>query len=746
MTSRALFLWHMHQPDYRDPESGRPLLPWVRLHACRAYTDMAAMLERFPSVRAVVNWAPCLLLQLEDYVAGEAVDRDEELARKEAGALSPDERAQVLSQSFSVDWDLWVKPVARYRELLDKRGLELKQLDLRKIQADFSSEELTDLQVHFALAWMGFTARNEEPLVQQLLAKERGFTEAEKIALLDLQRAIARRVVPRWKALRERGQIEITCSPLFHPILPLLIDSDVARRAQPQLPLPPRFAFPDDARLQVSRGLDVAERTFGARPIGMWPSEGSVSPEVIELLAQEGLRWCATDQGILERSERAADPAARGPLHLRPWAAGLGDRFAIFFRDRDTSDAVGFRYARASAEDGANDLIGRIANQPEGALMTIALDGENAWEHYPGSGEAFLRALYEKLASEARVRTVLPGEELGLARGAAPGAALRDRVTRLHSGSWIDSNYRIWIGHPEDNAGWTLLGQARGAIARAEAEGRLSRAQLDQARDALLPAEGSDWFWWYGDDFHTDNAAEFDALFRRHVGAAFRALGATPPEALGRPIISPAKDAAAALDEHQAPRSLIAPAIDGATPGYFEWTGAGSYRPGRAVGGSMHQGQSGFGVLWFGFGSRERDGGEASDELFLRLDPREAEIGATSLRLRLSRARKASEPSPDWTPSDEAGQEIRELSFAVAQRGPQQPVLDAAGRPCGHGRSGAIVEIAVQLRALGLVPQDRFGLRVRAMRGEVEFERLPRYGEIALAVPGHGFEAAHWQV
>ena len=723
----------MHQPDYRDPESGRPLLPWVRLHATRAYTDMAAMLERHPGVRCVVNWAPCLLVQLEEYVAGRAHDRDEELALRDAASLNAEERAHVLMQSFSVDWELWVKPQPRFAELLQKRGLELKKLDLQRVQERFTTQELNDLQVHFALAWMGFTARKEESLVQQLLSKQANFDENEKHRLLDLQRAIASRVLGRWRALAGRGQVEITCSPLFHPILPLLVDSDSARRALPQLPLPPRFAYPEDARLQITRGLDVAERSFGARPLGMWPSEGSVSPEVIELLSQAGLKWCATDQGIVERSQLAPAPQSRGPLHLRAWAAGPpgpAGPFSMLFRDRELSDAIGFRYARARPEEAAQDLVDRMAARPgEAPLLTIALDGENAWEHYSGSGEPFLEALYTRLERDARVRCVLPREELG--------SAPPDRIVHLHSGSWIESSYRIWIGHSEDNAGWTLLGQARAAVAEAEREGTAPPEKIAQARDALLPAEGSDWFWWYGDDFQTDNAAEFDALFRRHVAAAFRALGKAPPEALGRPIIRQDKDSSAALDALEEPRRLLDPSIDGDARGYFEWTGAGMYRPARSLGGSMHQGSAGFSALWFGFGK---------GQLFLRLDPREGNLAPANLRIHLLRAPQPGGLSSGWERAEQSGAEQRVLSFRVLPRGEEEPVSGARGERCGRGRSGAIVELSLQLSLLGLAAQDRFGLLVRVLDGEAELERLPRYGEIALVVPGLGFEAAHWQV
>src|SRR6266851_314262 len=512
MAVRAVFLWHLHQPEYRDPQTGQPILPWVRQHSSRAYTDMAAALERHPEVKVVANWAPSLLVQLDAYVAG-TQDADEQLARKPAESLAPEERAHVLREGFSADWNVWVRPVARYSELLDKRGTDLRQIDLLERQAAFTAQELRDLQVQFVLAWMGFTARREEPRISELVAKERGYTEEEKIAAVDAQRRIASRIVPRWRALAERGQVEITCSPFYHPILPLIVDSDSARRAMPAASLPPRFSYPQDAREQVLRGIERARVEFGQAPHGMWPSEGSVSPEVIDLLAACGVRWCATDQGILERSELELGSALPDgyPAHYHPYLAGADHAVTVLFRDRELSDRIGFRYAKSDPREAAQDLISRIADTEPEALVTLALDGENPWEHYPSSGEGFLEALYQGL-SGGEVRTVLPRDELR-------ERPARTRIALLHSGSWIDSNFRIWIGHPEDNAAWTLLGEARAALAEAEEKGELPRQQLEEARGHLFVAEGSDWFWWYGDDFTTENAPEFDAACRRPNGS-----------------------------------------------------------------------------------------------------------------------------------------------------------------------------------------------------------------------------------
>ncbi len=726
MSVRTVFLWHLHQPEYRDPLTGQPLLPWVRLHACRAYLDMAVALERRPGVQVVANWAPSLLQQLEAYLQGKAVDRDELLARKSADALEANERAHVLKESFSVDWDLWVKPVPRYAELLGRRGTDLRNVELARAQAQFSAQDLCDLQVHFMLAWMGFAARAEEPLVGELLAKERGFTQSEKTQLLDLQKKLAGQILPRWRALADRGQVEITCSPLYHPILPLLIDSDSARRAMPEAQLPPRFRHPEDAREQVQRGLARTEEAFGARPSGLWPSEGSVSPEVIDLLGACGVRWCATDQGNLERSELAPENAplpAGFALHHRPYTAGNEAQVAVFFRDRELSDHIGFRYARADAQEAAGDLIRRIGAAPDGAVVVLALDGENPWEHYPQSGELFLDALYGQLEKGERVVTVLPRDEL---RERPPGG----RIARIHSGSWIDSCYRIWIGHPEDNQAWALLGEARDLLAQAELSGKLPESALEEAREALFAAEGSDWFWWYGDDFTTENAPEFDALFRRQIEKAWRALQLSPPERLGRPIIAPHKGRALGAAILVPPTRLISPTIDGFSHGFYEWSGAGIYRPGQTVGGSMFQGKGPFEQLWFGF---------SLSDLFLRLDPAKgsdlgSEVAGTELRILLTRQAEGSQ------------REEKTLRMRLLPGNAESPVHDQNGAGCGAGHAGAIVELALLQSALGLAPGDRIGLSVQILRDEVEVDRLPRYGELALVVPDRGFEHAHWQV
>jgi len=436
----------------------------------------------------------------------------------------------------------------------------------------------------------------------------------------------------------------------------------------------------------------------------MWPSEGSVSPEVLQILGTEGVRWCATDQGILEKSD-LDQPADGQPLHHVPWICG---QVAMFFRDRDLSDRIGFRYARVEAREAAADLLGRIANAGKDATVTLALDGENPWERYPRSGEPFLDALYGGLGD--KVVPVLPREELSV-------RPPKRHIDRIHSGSWIESSFRIWIGHPEDNQAWTLLGQARAALEKARPQ--LSEDRFEKAYQAVLAAEGSDWFWWYGDDFTTDNAPEFDALFRRNVEQVFLSIGVIPPERLARPIIAPSKDKAQARSISVAPRRLIHPLIDGYSRSYFEWSGSGFYRPGSTAGGSMYQGGGAFSQLWYGF---------SLTDLYLRLDP--AQGANTSGELRILLALDKTE---------------RTLRMEV-RSGAECPVLDERGEKVGSGYSGTIVELAVSTSALGLSPSTRAGLLLRLTRNGLEVDRLPRYGELELVIPDQGFERAHWHV
>ena len=717
---RLAFLWHMHQPSYRDPETGAFLLPWVRLHAARAYNDMAFLLERHPGIRCTVNFTPVLLEQIDAYARGSGSDRFQEVSARPARDLTLPERQAVLRSFFMIDWETGVKPVPRYAELLHKRGRDVRYLDLARLAQGFSDQELGDLQVLFNLAWVGYAAREEDPGLAALAQKGRGYSNGDAAYVLAAHRRILEGMAARWRRLAERGQVELSSTPYFHPILPLLCDSDTAARALPAAVLPPRFAWPDDARAQVREARACHQAHFGAPPAGMWPAEGAVSPEALEVMAGEGVRWAASDEGVLFHSLPA--DARRLRSLYRPWrvSAGAAGEMGMLFRDRGLSDLIGFTYARTGAREAVADFAGHLRAIGEAwaddgnagpATVGVFLDGENPWEHFAGSGRDFLEGLYRALEADPRIQTVTVDE----ATAGAPGPA----VPRIHSGSWIESSYRIWMGHDEDRRAWTALGKARAALARAEEAGARPPADLAEARRLLHAAEGSDWFWWYGDDFETELAPEFDAQFRGLVSRACALAGEpVPPEALA-PIKKVGPAEAGPVRE---PTLLLTPSIDGRETTYFEWQGAGLYRP-TAAHGAMFGGTLAFRALHFGFDLQA---------LYLRLDPAESPQRTAELCTAVRVTVKAD------------GRE-RVVAFAVSPDGTPHPGR-LEGAALGTAACARVMELGLPFAPLELLPGAAVEVAVQVFRGEVEVQRLPQTGWLRFTVPDEDFERVHWRV
>ena len=322
-TARVCFLWHMHQPYYTDPVTGSASMPWVRLHAAKAYFDMAYLLDKFPAIHATFNFTPSLLLQLQEIGTGTVHDLFLEHAQRPAASLTPEEQAFLIRHYFSINWATMIRPYPRYHELLVKRGLEIDGQDLERLARQFTTQDLLDLQVWFNLAWFGYGAVHRHPRLAALRAKNRGFTEEEKQEVLALQRTSVQEIVPMYRRLAERSQIELTTTPFFHPILPLIIDTEYTRRARPDLPLPSRFHAPEDAEAQLRRAVEFHTDAFGRPPAGLWPSEGSVCPELIPMLPRVGLRWLATDEGVLARSIEATQRSWHRQTQLyRPYRSG----------------------------------------------------------------------------------------------------------------------------------------------------------------------------------------------------------------------------------------------------------------------------------------------------------------------------------------------------------------------------------------------------------------------------------------
>lgn len=601
----------MHQPCYKDLVSNEYRLPWTRMHALKDYYGMVKILGDFPKVRQTFNLVPSLIAQVEDYATGVAVDPFLRAALKPAEDLTEAERDFVLRYFFQANPIHLIGRYPRYAEL--QEAWRASNYDLRRAHNVFNAQALRDLQVLSQVAWFEEEFLSNDPEVRSLVEKARGYTLEDQERMGRKQREILSLVIPVYRDFAETGQIEISATPYYHPILPLLCDSDIAHISNPHVPLPPRFRYPQDARLQLERSIDYVKKHTGKRPMGVWPSEGSVSDEALQIAADCGYRWAATDNGVLGRTlGRAPDPVAS----YRPyrWRRD-GREMSMIFRDHYLSDLVGFVYSKMDASSAASDFMGRIRDNARpllasgrDALVPIVLDGENAWEHYYRNGRPFLSELYRRISEDPTMEAVTVSE--ALSRVSA------DPLDHIFPGSWISANFDVWIGFDEDNKAWELLLAARQAFEKVQ-PGSVPAADYELALEELLVAEGSDWCWWYGPHHHTDNREEFDQLFRDHLANVYRALNLTPPSELSRPII---RKVAAAVVE--APTAAIEAAVDGEVTSYFEWLGSGLYRVDSRQG-SMHGHRFLVKELLYGAGQ---------DEIFLRVDFLEEELADLEVR------------------------------------------------------------------------------------------------------------------
>jgi len=601
----------MHQPFYKDLGSGEYKLPWTRMHALKDYYGMVRILEEFPDVRQTFNLVPSMMEQVEEYAAGEANDPYLQAALKPAEALTDDEKNFLLKHSFYSDPQQMIYRYPRYGELFDARNTQVSG------RTPFGTQEFRDLQMWSQLAWFDEEFQENDPEVREWIQRGRNFSQADQQRMGVKQREMVGMVLPEYAKLAGTGQIEISTTPYYHPILPLLCDSNVAGISHPNVPLPPRFRYPEDARRQLVLAREYVERKFGVAPVGLWPSEGSVSDEVFTLASELGFEWSATDSGVLNRTKQFAVPV--DGLY-RPYEWRQGERgLRVIFRDHFMSDLIGFVYSKMEPSHAAADFLHRICQNCQGimasgrdALVPIILDGENAWEYYHRNGRDFLRELYARISADPNMEAVTVSEGL---RRMSP-----ERLDYIFPGSWINANFDVWIGAEEDNDAWTQLLRARTTY---EAATSVPEDRRKLAFEELMIAEGSDWCWWYGPEHDSANRIEFDQLYRSHLANVYRFLGLTPPEELSRPILR-----MTARDERIPPTGPVQPTIDGEVTSYFEWLGAGLYRVDERSG-SMHGKK--FLVSEVHYGS---DGAN----LYLRIDFRpgvEGELGGMEVRANL---------------------------------------------------------------------------------------------------------------
>ncbi len=613
-------IWHQHQPLYfKDPETGLYQKPWVRLHAAKDYVDMAAILEEYPGVQATFNLTPSLLRQLIDLESG-AQDLYQVHTEVPADELSDEEKAFIQARFFDINPKI-IARFPRYQEIADDRAN----------WESWDAQTWLDLQVLFNLGWTDPAWLAQEPLAS-LVARERNYAEADKEVILAEHARLIAEVIPLHKRLQDEGRIEVTMTPFFHPILPLLLDSDLAAVAAPDIELPPRYTYGFDAVEQIRLGVEFYEDTFGQPPVGMWPAEGAVAQEIVGMVARAGITWMASDEEVLARSlarqgtafSRDSDEVVQDANALyRPYVvSSRDDSMYIVFRDKVISDKVGFTYSGTPGEAAAQDFVNRILAireqlAKEGAegstlsgvegpnLVSVILDGENAWEHYPNDGKEFLHNMYRLLEEEqakGTIQTITPGAYVARF---AEQPALED----LWPGSWVSPDYLTWIGEEEENRAWDYLGRVRATVERKKLA--LDDETLAAAMDAIYTAEGSDWFWWYGADQNSGDDASFDRQFRQTLMRVYDVIDEPVPTFLKVPVIP---------QQAQAPQAgasaLISPEIDG-TGGEEEWTGAGYY---LEEGGVHAEGEAKQATpdqvvsqLWYGFDQ---------ETLYLRLDAR----------------------------------------------------------------------------------------------------------------------------
>jgi alpha-amylase/alpha-mannosidase (GH57 family) len=707
-------LWHFHQPSYVDAATGEVLMSWVRLHTVRGYADMAEMARRYPRVKLNFNLTPVLVQQIEQLAEGSVRDRWGELAKKPADQLTEADRKECLENFFKINWETSVDPYPRYRQLLDLRGRRAGAAQSPQNAKRFSEGDLRDLQVWFNLGWCGFAVRKRYPELERLVAKDRDFTEEEKLRVLEIHQEMLKGILQEYRALADTGQVELTTTPFYHPILPLLVDTESARRAMPGVRLPSRMEAPEDALAQLRKAQELHTRVFGRKARGLWPSEGSVSPEVIPLMAQAGFEYFCTDELVLFKGLEAQGKKVDHVELFQAWRVEEGGAtLKALFRERPLSDYIGFTASRTAPQVAADYLkihLEHIAQiMPKNGIVLLALDGENAWESFPDSGEAFLGALYGGLEKAVGFQTQTLGEYLDRNEGKPTGP--------LHSGSWISANFDIWIGDPEENLGWSWIKRTRDFLKQAEAKGTVGAEVRAAAWEDIYAAEGSDWFWWYGPDFQTDSDLIFDALFRGRLQNVYRRLGGTPPPALSVPICS------AELRLGTPPIRSIEPRLS-ANPSFLDWSGAGRYEAWRDAG-AMAQGDRRVRTIQYGIGR---------EDFFFRLDAK-GSVGEevvvdfdqpVAIRVRAK--------------SGEAGWQtmVERAEDGMAY----QPVKCQIDSVNGQG-----LQLKVPLGALGW-EQDGKEIRflVRVTRGGVEAERYPDRGLIEFTGPVRATDLKNWYI
>ncbi|MBC7233229.1 MAG: glycoside hydrolase [Chloroflexi bacterium] len=736
-------IWHQHQPRYyKDPQTGIYSKPWVRCHATKDYYDMAAMLKQYPKIRATFNLTPSLIFQLQDLVAG-AKDLYWVLAEKPAASLTEEEKIFILKRFFDANWDHVIRRYPRYKELLAKRGSDDSDATVQKALLSFTEQDFRDLQVWFNLAWFDPDFLAEEPLLS-LVNKGRDFSEEDKAVVFAKALEVVKMVLPVHKELQDAGQIEVTFTPYTHPILPLLYDTNLAKIGMPDVKLPERFSFPNDAIAQIQKGIAKYKELFGRDPRGMWPAEGAVAQEIVKMVSDAGVIWMASGEQVLARSlgmdgftRNSKDVVQEADQLYRPYYVqhGEGRPVGMVFRDLLISDKVGFTYSGMPGQEAAKDFMRRLRDiqarlKEEKAtgphLVTVLLDGENAWEYYENDGKEFLNALYQQLSEATDIVTITPSEYL-------QKFPEQRKIEKLWAGCWFTPDFSTWIGEDEENQAWNYLLKTRMMLVNRR--NTVSEKQFEDAMELMYFAEGSDWFWWYGSDQSVADERAFDTMFRQTLMDVYHTMGEDIPEWLYVPIMPPQPPAPT-----REISGLFTPVIDGMATDE-EWAQAGYY---LKSGGAMARAEDVIAALYYGFDKKN---------IYLRIDGRSDWLTlAPDLTIAVylsnphakqintfSRYGAAATPKTvlGFGAAGEAAVHIRQGTVSAAYanaRGyseweKETPLTDVAVR-------GKVIELAVPFKNLpDLEAGDRINLYIVVSRAQADIDAAPLGGPALLVVP-----------
>jgi len=721
------FLWHMHQPCYKDFVENKFVLPWVRLHAVKDYYDMVVYLDEFPEIRVNFNLVPSLIDQINDYVENNLTDQFLDLTLKPVKELSPEERVFILHNFFTANWENMVRPFPRYWDLLTKRGRYVAFEELKQIQRRFSTRDFLDLQVLFNLAWIDPYLRRRDPELDQLEKKGKGFTEEEKRLVIDKQLGIMKKVIGKYREKQEQGQIEVSITPYYHPILPLLIDIQAARMATPEIILPKEeFRHKEDAKAQIERAVSCYERFFGRKPKGMWPAEGAVSEAIVPLVCEAGIEWIATDEDILVSSLGVS--AHKDDILYKVYQFKSDhNSLKIVFRNKKVSDLIGFTYAKVSPEEAVrhfmqelHNIQKRVSRSPGPHLVSIILDGENCWEYYKNDGWDFLAGLYKAITDDPLVKSVTISEFIQKYEEPVP-------LPKLWSGSWINRNFGVWIGHEEDNLAWDYIAKTRDMLAHFEQRhpGKYKQ-EIEKAKEEIYVAEGSDWNWWYGDEYRSGNSFAFDNLYRKHLMNVYTFLNEKVPDWLHIAICGHEKPR-----PKRQPVDFINPILDGKVTDYFEWQGAGQYDVSETIG-PMHRRASIVKSFYYGFDL---------NNLYLRIDTN-MELSYENLRdLAISINFLKEFPQQARIQMLEDGKLGMSL-FDVVQvehRESYEKIKDLTSISCRK-----IIELCIPFADLKAKVGQTIDLVIVLERNNIEIERWPSHGTVNLTVPGEDFALKYW--